>query len=46
MLETLKLKKILRSLDSIYTAYLLRFNKETKSYFLIKIIEVLFQMKK
>ena len=28
-----QIKKILRSLDSAYTAYLLRFNKETKSYF-------------
>ena len=28
-----QIKKILRSLDSVYTAYLLRFNKETKSYF-------------
>ena len=28
-----QIKKILRSLDSVYAAYLLRFNKETKSYF-------------
>ena len=29
-----QIKKLLRSLDNIYTAFLLRFNKETKLYFL------------